>query len=241
MNLSEYYRELDSLDDDDKDIFYQKVLEDAMGGNDANAFFILGRMYLEGYGVSRDMWKALKYFRIAYELPNELDSFDAITPLNKHRDEYILTDKIKKSFMSFLEYLAERDEFVLIVLADEYGSGELTARDIKKKMELYELAGDKGETFGYAALGEMYYKGEEVEKNYQKAYDYLIKADDNRSTIKEFYLGEMYRQGIVVKQDIKEAVKYYKRIADQSDFYQGDENLDMALQKIKELEGLVEE
>ena len=210
MNLSEYYRELDSLDDDDKDIFYQKVLEDAMGGNDANAFFILGRMYLEGYGVSRDMWKALKYFRIAYELPNELDSFDAITPLNQHRDEYILTDKIKKSFMSFLEYLAERDEFVLIVLADEYGSGELT---------------DK----------------EEVEKNYQKAYDYLIKADDDRSTIKEFYLGEMYRQGIVVKQDIKEAVKYYKRIADQSDFYQGDDRLDMALQRIKELEGLVEE
>ena len=33
MNLSEYYRELDSLDDEDKDIFYQKVLEDAMGGN----------------------------------------------------------------------------------------------------------------------------------------------------------------------------------------------------------------
>jgi len=51
----------------------------------------------------------------------------------------------------------------------------------------------------------------------------------------------MYRQGIVVKQDIKEALKYYKRIADQSDFYQGDENLDKALQRIKELEGLVEE
>ena len=143
--------------------------------------------------------------------------------------------------MSFLEYLAESNKFVLIVLADEYGSGELTDKDIKKKMELYELAGDKGETFGYAALGEMYYKGEEVEKNYQKAYDYLIKADDGRSTIKEFYLGEMYRQGIVVKQDIKEAVKYYKRIADQSDFYQGDENLDMALRRIKELEGSVEE
>ena len=234
-NLSQYYKELDSIEDEDDEYFYQKILEDAMGGNDPNAFFVLGRLYLEGYNVGRDLGKAIKYFRIAYELTDELDSFRAITLLSKHRDEFILTAEIKRSFMSFLEYLSQRDKMVLIVLADEYGMGELTDKDIQKKMELYELAGEEGETFGYACLGEMYYKGEEVEKNYQKAYDYLIKSDDSISTIKEFYLGEMYRQGIIVNQDIKEAVKYYKRIVDKSD-YRGDDKYSLALQRLEELE-----
>ena len=232
--LYQYYEELDALYDDEE-FFYQKVSEDAMGNNNPNAFFVLGRLYLEGHIVRWDVGKALKYFKIAYELSDELDPFEAITFINKYRDEFTWTKELKESYMSLLEYLSERDAAVLVVIAEEYGMGELVNKDIQKEIELYEFAGERGESFAFACLGEMYYKGEEVEKDYQKAYDYLIKADDNKSTIKEFYLGEMYRLGIVVNQDTKEAAEYYKKITNDK-AYIGDEYYELASLRLEELE-----
>ncbi len=237
MNELDFYMEdLANLDYDDEESYYQRVLEDAMSNDNPNAFFILGRMYLEGRFVSQDFEKAFKYFKFAHELSNGKMSLGTFSLcVHNQRENIVWTEVGKKSYMDFLEYLSRNEEpSALIVLADEYGFGETTKKDIQMKVDLLEIARRKGVTFANACLGEMYFLGEEVEQDYKKAYEYLLEADEKETTIKDYYLGEMYRRGIIFDLDENEAINHYEKVLKHNS-YIIDDHYQKALKRLTEL------
>ena len=239
--LDFYMENLADLEYDDEESYYQRILEDAMSNDDPNAFFLLGRMYLEGHFVGQDFEKAFKYFKFAHELSDgAMDLGVFMYCINRQRDNIVWTEAGKKSYMDFLEYLSENEEpSALIILADEYGFGETTEKNIQMKIDLLEIARRKGVSFASACMGEMYFLGEEVKQDYQKAYEYLLEADESHTTIKDYYLGEMYRLGIVVDQNEKEAKKHYENVVNMHKNFE-DDHYQMALQRLKELGDLIQ-
>lgn len=234
--LDFYLDDLDDLEYDDEEAYYQKVSEDALGNDNPNAFFVLGRMYLEGYYVNQDFEKAFKYFRFAHQYSNgEMDLGTFCQCIHNQRDNIVWTEAGRESYIKFLEYLSENDgPSSLIILADEYGFGEAVDKDIAMKIDLLETARRKGVTFADACLGEMYFLGEEVEKDYQKAYEYLLEANEKETTIKDYYLGEMYRLGIIFDQDENEAIKHYEKVIETG--IPMDDHYQKASARLKELE-----
>ncbi len=140
---------------------YVYYLEAALSENDPEALYNLGRMYLSGRYVEKDYVKAFKYFKQSYDLSGSLDCIFWIMD----NSEDIAKDKEgRKEFRDFFDYLLDNGEWALyITVGGEYGAGKIYDYDVKKQIECYEKAIEKGIDMGYDCLAELYYEGQNLD------------------------------------------------------------------------------
>ncbi len=215
---------------------YPYFLEGSLA-DDSEAIKQLAQLYLYGDGVKQDYKKAFHYFRIYYDLSEELG---CIWPIMSVREDVISSSVGRNEYSNLLDYLISKEEWpIYIIKADEYSKDGIYPQNPEKKLECLNTALINGIRFAAEAIGQMYCLGDEISRDYQKAYDYFTMYEGDESFVKPYFLGEMYLNGDFVEQDIEKAKQLFEKIVDSDvpmksmdDFYY------MAAERLQELRNL---
>ncbi len=103
--------------------------------------------------------------------------------------------------------------------AAEYYWGQNRKKDLKKALDLYVQAADRGDSEAKYIAGGMYYKGYGTVKDLTKAFTYLYNAalDGSSTPDSQKLLGQFFLQGINVPKNYSEAMKWYTLAAENGD------------------------
>lgn len=181
----------------------------------------LGRIYQEGLGVDCNHDTAAQYYQDACE---NGEPFAAGRLGKMWLDGYNLESKafdydvVKASV--YLKYAIELfnigvkggDVDSMIWLAELYQTGQGAELNIKKAVELYQTAADKGSDIAQVRLGSLYENGFEGQKpDYKKAADFYAKASAKGNASAKGRLGYLYEMGrIGGKVDYDRVAALYK-------------------------------
>ncbi len=186
---------------------------------DAEAQFILGRMYAKGQGVQRNDKKAVKW----YQLVANQGIAEAQVRLGTMYEAGRGVPQDYKKAMELYERVAKQGNAeAQAKLGTMYAKGRGVPQNYKKAVEWYRLAADQGNAEAQVSLGVMYEYGQGVPQNYKEAVEWYRLATENVGApgteafkhIAQTNLGVMYAKGRGVPQNYKEAVKWYRRAAD---------------------------
>ncbi len=225
------YYYLGMLEEDDYS--YETAYDMYMTGIDEGSLLSLlgmGNLYLNGYGVERDVIEAKEYFDNAL--------FAGCTEANYY--EALIWEKglipgeepDHEKALDYLEALTGKE--MPIVNGTVHSEPEIIARTFILQGDIYaEGNGGPDKTATSAALayqnaitscyrvqgdalchlGDMYLNTGDAERAYNYYQNALV-ADGNRQALKS--LGDMYYDGIYVDMDEEEAIDYYLRASDYS-------------------------
>ena len=99
-------------------------------------------------------------------------------------------------------------------LASCYATGTLGfEKDLRRAVELYKMAVDRGCVGAMYNLGRCYYDGEGVVADKDEAAILFDRASKGRFTHAHYWLGMMYLRGEGVRCDKRKAVKLFRRAA----------------------------
>lgn len=88
-----------------------------------------------------------------------------------------------------------------------------TGGDVKKAIQLYELAGTAGITEAYTELGRIYRTGYGVHQNHAKAFEYFREGAQKGNPQCNFMLGVYHSSNILGCEDQEKAFKYFQKAA----------------------------
>ena len=130
--------------------------------------------------------------------------------LKGDKASFLLWDKDLGVFYDEQDVMEE-----LLQLGKKYLEGQGIQKDIRKGLECYKKAAEKGSLEAQLALGNRYRQGTEVEKDEQEAFRWYWQAAGQGNGDAQFWLGDAYDYGKGVKQDYEEAMKWYQKAAAQ--------------------------
>lgn len=178
-----------------------------MSLQNSSCLLYLGKIYLEGLDIKKDIKKGISYLEASSSLGNlESKAFLGVC---------LLTGKygVKINEKLGLEYLLEKslsgaeNQFSFFPLAQFYES----KKDFEKAIMYYEKAFQNGDENAASVLGYMYYKGYGVQQNFEKSLVYLesIKNEQSNSCYLKY---KIYQKG--TSEQKKKAFKQLQRAAE---------------------------
>ena len=203
---------MDSNDYDPK--FYELLLKDllftAKQEENDEVECLLGRMYENGIGESKNVQEAVKWYRKAAEQGN------AVAQYNLGRCyEYALG--VKKDISKAIEFYrraAERGEVhAQYHLGWCYAHGEGVEKNQVKAIEWYHSAAGRGFKWAQYILGQAYEFGDGVDKNMEKAVELYMEAAEQGEISSINSLGRIYS----ARKNFSEAIKWYHKGAEKGD------------------------
>lgn len=119
----------------------------------------------------------------------------------------------KKEFQAAAD---AEDPMGVHLLASLYFQGHGVKKDLKRAVELFTRAAEKGMRPAQTNLGIIYQSGGEgVERDILKSIEYFMAAGKQGDLQATYHLGQIFRKGDGVKQDYKKAIAYYQRAVQQ--------------------------
>ena len=162
------------LGNDDFDSAYQLLLEAILLDGNGEALSLLGKMYLDGEGVSESLDKACKYFALAYENGTVMRAWHMIMAANHYQTLAEEGDGDMSLTLKCYQLSGDMGEtYGYECLGDYY----LNAGKYEKAYE-YLMKPKKYNSTGLYCLGKMYEDGLFVEKDLEKAIEYYQKSVD---------------------------------------------------------------
>ncbi|MDD3669518.1 MAG: tetratricopeptide repeat protein [Alphaproteobacteria bacterium] len=138
---------------------------------DSTAALYLGRMYLEGLGVPKNMDRGLRYWMAADKL------YDSAASYQLGRFYLTAPDVRYKSASKGLEYLKKAAHAgnveALYMLGDAYLDGTEVEKNLNYAFGFYLMAALKGEKKAQYQIGRLYYAGRGVPQDYESALKWL--------------------------------------------------------------------
>ena len=204
--------------------FAVKLFTEAANGGITVAKYKLGKMFLNGDGVEKNIPKAIEWLKQAALEENEFAEY-ALGGL------YLQGNEIEKDTISAEDYLlnaaSRGNKYAAYLLGKEYLSGENFGKNTQKSVEYLKLEAEKDFEPAEYVLGKLYLQGEEIEKDVANAEKYLLKAPKDvkkaiyylkRSAEKDFdfaeyELGKIYLFGNDIPKDTEIALEYLKSAA----------------------------
>ena len=187
-----------------------KLFTEAANGGITVAKYKLGKMFLNGDGVEKDIPKAVEWLKQAALEENEFAEY-ALGRL------YLKGEEVEKDVFAAEEYLLKSasrgNKYAAYLLGKEYLSGENFGKDAMKAVEYLELAAEKDFEPAEYILGKEYLRGENFPKDVQKAIDYLKRAAENGLSFAEYELGND------IPKDTETALEYLKSAAAKGNEY----------------------
>ncbi|EID83930.1 hypothetical protein MSI_26720 [Treponema sp. JC4] len=187
----------------------------AADSDNADAQFMLGKIYYTGNGCEQDFKRALELLKKASNHNNERASL--LLGLL-----YFEGKEIEKDFNKSYDYFSkiEDNEFAQLYLGHLFYDGLGVKQDFAKAKEWYEKAASQGNIEAGNKLGLMYEKGLGTEQDFLKAFECYKKNCIQYGSPKargeaEFHLAEMYYYGRGIEQDYDWALGCYNRAAEQ--------------------------
>ena len=175
----------------------------AKRGNTA-AKYRLGKMYLKGDEIEKDIAAALQWLSQAAEDGNEFAEY--LLGKTYLKGEDVERDTIKAE--TYLRRAAGRgNKHAAYTLGKALLDGDVLEQDISEAIRYLKQAADAGFKPAQYVLGKMYYKGEGAEQDLKKALEYLAKAADE-------YPNAAYLAGKICltdeEKDIEKALRYFQ-------------------------------
>jgi len=169
----------------------------------------LGRMYLEGRGVEKDLQKSKLHLNtvintridgiesMQLEAMQLLAVFTQDDPILQARK--ILENPTEYSIEQINEQTPKIDALLHLPECEELF------------FKLYLLNARKGEASSQAQVGDWYLKGMFTDRNLEEAAFWIQKAADQKDEYAEAKIGCMYEKGLYFNKDLNLAKKWYER------------------------------
>ena len=158
----------------------------------AEGQYLLGYMYLHGFGVPYSQKKAAELFQKA---AGQDFIFAEYQLAEMYRYGWGVTQSDKKA-SEWYRVVADHDR-------------------LTQYADWFRNTADKAIAEAQYCLGNMYYNGDGVLQSYEKAVDWYQKAAEYGKGDAQIILANMYSQGEGVTQSYEKAVEWFKKAADQ--------------------------
>ena len=178
---------------------------------DPKGQLLLGRMYYNGHGVSRDDAEAAKWARKAAE-QNNAEAQRMLAALywdgrGVPKDEAEATRWNRKA-------ADQGDAVAQYNVGFQYSTGRGVAMDYVEAAKWYRLAAEQGLAVAQNALGYFYSIGRGVPKDDDTAWAWYRKSADQGNAEGQARIGAAYETGRSVARDDVEAAKWYRMAAE---------------------------
>lgn len=190
--------------------FAVKLFIEAANGGITVAKYKLGKIFLNGDGVEKDIPKAIEWLKQAATEENEFAEY-ALGRL------YLQGEEVEKDTVAAEDYLLKSashgNKYAAYLLGKEYLRGENFGKDAANAEKYLMKAAEHGNKFAEYILGKEYLSGENFSKDVQKAIDYLKRAAEKGLDFAEYELGKIYLFGNDIPKDTETALEYLKSAA----------------------------
>lgn len=201
--LSELYTFSEGKCDYKKAFNYASI---AAEEDDADGYFVLGTLYLNGWGIEKSAKLALDNFKMAAAFGNEgaMNQMGFIFMGNEGIEE-----NLEQSFYWFNEAAKKGDDVGMFNLGYCYKNGYGVEADVEKAAELFKKSAELGVVDAMCELGEYY---QETLVDFSKAKMWYQKAAELGNAEAMNKLAVIYAD---IENNHKEALKWYKKAMDQ--------------------------
>ncbi|MCM8541337.1 MAG: sel1 repeat family protein [Lentisphaeraceae bacterium] len=171
----------------------------------------LGVLYRSGFGVKKDLSKAVSLLESASQ-KGDVSAYEVLADIYRSGE----IDG-KKDYQKSREYLMKAalkgSQKALLITAEFYLYGEGVEKDITKAIELLKQASENGLVEADLQLGDIYTLGKDVEPNFKEAYVYYKRAAEAGNKYGMFKLALAYLSGKGCEKDGSAAVNWLKKSA----------------------------
>lgn len=183
-------------------------LRKAAEQGDSSAQFWLATCYENGYGVSKNIDEAGRWFWMA---ANQDDIY-AQTNLGRL---YYQHKEYSEAVFWFRKAAESGNASAQNWLGICYGNGRGVREDNAEAVKWFRMAANQGQINALYNLGDSYFCSLGVSQDYTEAVKWYRKAADLGHDMAQQMLGFCYHEGLGVPQDYNEAIKWWRRSAEQ--------------------------
>ena len=179
------------------------------------AKYMLGKLYLRGEDVPKQMLHALHWLESAVKDDNQYAEYLLGKTFLKGEDIERDTERAE----SLLSRSAEQgNKYAAYTLGKAYLDGDILAQNIDKAVRLLNLSASKGFAPAQFILGRLLYKGEVIPKDIKKAAEWLDRAAAQKNPYAAYLAGKIYLTEDEVK-DIQKAIRSFIIAAENGNDY----------------------
>ena len=179
------------------------------------AKYMLGKLYLRGDHVPKQMLHALHWLESAVKDDNQYAEYLLGKTFLKGEDMERDTERAE----SLLRRSAEQgNKYAAYTLGKAYLDGDILAQSIDEAVRLLNLSASKGFAPAQFILGRLLYKGEVTPKDIRQAVRWLDRAAGQKNPYAAYLAGKIYLTEDAVK-DIQKAIRSFKIAAENGNNY----------------------
>ena len=179
------------------------------------AKYMLGKLYLRGEDVPKQMLYALHWLESAVKDDNPYAEYLLGKTFLKGEDIERDTERAE----SLLSRSAEQEnKYAAYTLGKAYLDGDILAQNIDEAVRLLNLSATRNFAPAQFILGRLLYKGEVVPKDIKKAVEWLDRAAAQKNPYAAYLAGKIYLTEDEVK-DIQKAIRSFKIAAENGNDY----------------------
>ena len=179
------------------------------------AKYMLGKLYLRGEDVPKQMLHALHWLESAVKDDNQYAEYLLGKVLLKGEDIERDTERAE----SLLRRSAEQgNKYAAYTLGKAYLDGDILAQSIDEAVRLLNLSASRNFAPAQFILGRLLYKGEVVPKDIKKAAEWLNRAAAQKNPYAAYLAGKIYLTEDEVK-DIQKAIRSFKIAAENGNYF----------------------
>jgi TPR repeat protein len=199
-------------------MFYDKALKYGLitehNQKDPCWSYYVGRFYEDGYGVSKDVNEAVKWYRKASEQGYALAQFT----LGLCYENGVGLEKDSSEALKWICEAAEQGSAAAqLDLGMRCISGNGLEQNADEAVRWFTKAASQGLAYAQYQLGQCYHLGQGLEKNDVEAVKWYRKAAEQGLPSAQRELGVFYTKGDGVEKDETEAFKWYLKAAQQGE------------------------
>jgi TPR repeat protein len=182
--------------------------------NDPYWSFYVGNFFRDGYGVSKDVNEAVKWYRKAAEQGYSIAQYALGL-------SYENGFGVEKDLGEALKWISESAEQGFAYAQLDLGGRCLTGKDIEEDPDeaarWFGKAAQQGLDLAQYAFGICYQSGHGVAKDEAEAVNWYRKAAEQGHAEAQRTLGVCYSKGVGVEKEEVEAAKWYRKAAEQGE------------------------
>lgn len=172
---------------------------------ESNSSLMMGNIYANGYGVSKDIEKAYYWYGISANLGNKYAQFISGT-------SYLAKDRRDTSKAYELIELSARQGLAdaMYVLAIFYEKGLEVKKDEQQALIWYKKAIEAGKKTDYFNIAYLLHCGSEKVRDYKEAAKYYLLSVEEGNAAACCNLGVLYSEGKGVEKSLEKAIHYFE-------------------------------
>lgn len=197
------------------------MLEKAAKLNHSPSQYLLGKIYKEGKGISKNVAKAKKWLSKSASnnyLKSRVLLRELLSEENKNNRSKLKSASSRYNFSADAAYLLaakKGDVDAQYNLGSMYVEGETIEGKTSEGLRWLRRAANRGHLEAQLKLAELLFKGVDVDRDYVESAKWYLQAARQGHSGAQYSLANMHRKGLGLEKNINEAQRWYRKAAKQ--------------------------